>query len=172
MYEENNDLTLLRAKINKDTNPHLYRASELLCLNSFKQFKDRTEKAKLYSKQMTTPLNATIRSLAHPSAPCRQCYCDSINDYFTCLTCESSIAREEQCVHSLNVNDFVFIPEQFATHHFMRKLVSGSYISMDPNDNKSNEESVNELDSDDNSTYSDNIVNMETTADNEFSAEE
>ena len=60
----------------------------------------------------------------------------------------------------------------FATHHFRRKLVSGSYISMDPNDNKSNEESVNELDSDDNSTYSDNIVNMETTADNEFSAEE
>ena len=172
MYDENNDLILLRAQINKDTNPHLYKASELLCLNSFKQFKDRMEKAKLYSKQMTTPLNATIRSLAHPSAPCRQCYRDNINDYFTCLTCESSIAREEQCVHSLNANDFVFIPEQFATHHFRRKLVSGSYISMDPNDEENHEECLNELDSDDDSTHSENIVDMETTADKEFSTEE
>ena len=121
---------------------------------------------------MTTPLNATIRSLAHPSAPCRQCYCDSINDYFTCLTCESSIAREEQCVHSLNTNDFVFISEQFATHHFRRKLVSGSYISLDPNDLESNDECENELGSNDNSTYLDDIVNMESTADNEFSTEE
>ena len=50
MYDENNDLILLRAQINKDTNPHLYKASELLCLNSFKQFKGRMEKAKLYTK--------------------------------------------------------------------------------------------------------------------------
>ena len=114
MYDENNNLILLRSKINIETDSHLYRASEMLCLNSLKQFQERMEKAKLCSKQMSTPLNATIRSLTHPSTPCQQCYCKNINDYFTCLTCltcESSIAREEQYVHSLNANDFVFISE-------------------------------------------------------------
>ena len=43
---------------------------------------------------------------------------------------------------------------------------------MDPDDLENDEECENELDSDDNSTYSDNIVNMESTVDNEFSTEE
>ena len=43
---------------------------------------------------------------------------------------------------------------------------------MDPNDQENHEECANELDSDDNSTYSDNIVDIETTTDNEFSTEE
>ncbi len=50
-------------------------------------------------------IQTSIRSLTHPTAPCQECYQSNINDYFTCLTCESSIAREEQCVHSLNAND-------------------------------------------------------------------
>ena len=89
---------------------------------------------------MTTPINATTRSLEHPSAPLREYYRDNINEYFTCLTCELSISREEQCVHSINANDRVFIPEQFATNHSRTRFVSGSCISMDPNDinNKNN----------------------------------
>ena len=172
MYDENNDLILLRSKINKETNPHLYRASEMLCLNSFKQFQERMERAKLYSKQMTTQTNATIRSLTHPSAPCRQCYRNNINEYFTCLTCESSIAREEQCVHSLNANDFVFIPEQFASYHFRRKLVSGSYISMDPNETEVIDREHDDDISDDDSEYSVRNTSSEMTADNEYSIEE
>ena len=143
----------------------------MLCLNSFKQFKDRMERAKLYSKQMTTTTNATIRSLTHPSAPCRECYRDSINDYFTCLTCESSIAREEQCVHSLNANNFVFITEHFSNHHFRRKFVSGSYISMDPVELE-NQQQDNDLISDNDSVYSDNTMNIETTADIKHSTEQ
>ena len=153
IYDENNDLIVIRSKINKESNPHLYHASEILCLTSFKQFQERMEKAKLYSKQMTTQMNATIRSLSHPSAPCRQCYRNNINDFFTCLTCESSIAREEQCVHSIIANDFVFIPSQFATHHFCRKFVSGSFISMDPNEydikNNNDNKSEDDIDTDD-----------------------
>ena len=171
MYDENNDLILLRSKINKDTNPYLYKASEMLCLSSFKQFQDRMEKAKLYSKQMTTPTNATIRSLMHPTAPCRQCYRENINEYFTGLTCESSIAREEQCVHSINANDFVFIPEQFASYHFRRKLVSGSYISMDPNESGS-DMNHNDTNSDDESVETENDSVGLKTADNDHSIDQ
>ena len=49
--------------MNKESNPHLYQASEMLCLSSFKQFQERMGKAKLCSKQLTTETNATIRSL-------------------------------------------------------------------------------------------------------------
>ena len=86
MYDENNDLIILRSKIDKESDTHLYRESKILCLRSFKQFQERMEKAKLYNKKMTTPTNTTIRSLAHPSAPCRKYYQDNINGYFTCLT--------------------------------------------------------------------------------------
>ena len=35
------------------------------------------------------------------SAPPREYYRDNIGDHFTCLMCESSLAREDQYVHSL-----------------------------------------------------------------------
>ena len=70
------------------------------------------------------------------------------------MTCESSIAREKQCVHSLNENDFVYIPEQFASYHFCRKLVSGSYISMDPNEMEVNDREHDDMVSDDDSNFS------------------
>ena len=83
------------------------------------------EKAKYYSKQMMSQTNVTVRSLKHPTAPARECFRTDVNEYFTCLSCESSIAWEEQCAHSIMANDNVFIPEQFAVHHFRRKFVSG-----------------------------------------------
>ena len=70
IYDESNDLILLRSKINNKTNRHLYRASKMLYLNSFKKFQERIEKAKLYSKQMATQTNTTFRSLTHLSIPC------------------------------------------------------------------------------------------------------
>ena len=143
----------------------------MLCLTSFKQFQDRIKKAKLYSKQMTTQTNATICSLMHPTEPCRQRYQDNINEYFTCQTCESSIAREEQCVHSLTANDFVFIPEQFATYHFRRKLVSGSYVSMNPNESGSNVNN-DDANSEDETVDSESDFQGITTADNDFSTDE
>ena len=120
---------------------------------------------------MTTPTKATIRSLIHPTAPCRQCYRENINEYFTCLICKSLIARKEQCVHSFNTNDFIFIPEQFACYHFCRKLVSGSYISMDHNESGSNT-NIDDINSDDESVESENDSLGLTTADNDYSVDE
>ena len=65
IYNENNDLIVLRSKINKKSNPYLYQANEMLCSSSFKQFQECMEKAKLYSKQLKTGTNAIIRSLTH-----------------------------------------------------------------------------------------------------------
>ena len=44
IYDENNDLIVIRSKINKESIPHLYRASEMLCLNLFKHFQECMEK--------------------------------------------------------------------------------------------------------------------------------
>ena len=154
IYNENNDLSVLRSSINKDSDPHLYHASEVLCLRSFRDFKERMENASYYSKQITSQTCVTIRSLKHPSAPPRDCFRKDVNGYFTCNTCSSSIAREEQCVHSIVANEKVFVPDQFARHHFRRQFVSGSYISMDPTENQQ----YDDVDSDtelNNSTISD-----------------
>ena len=115
-------------------------------------------------ESINTNYNATICSLARPSwVPCRESYRDNINDYFTCLICEFSITREEQCVYFLNTNDFIFIPEQFASHHFWRKLVSDSYISMDPNENENNNVD-DEMISNDDAYNSENDTNEQKSA--------
>ena len=107
----------------------------------------------------------------HPTAPSRQCYQENINEYFICLTCESSIAREEQCVHSVNTNDFVFIPEQFASYYFRRKLVSGSYISMGLNESGNNM-NHNDTNSNDESMETENDSLGLKIADSEYSIDQ
>ncbi len=125
---------------------------------------------KVKIRDMQSMSHQTIRSLTHPSAPCRECYRDNISDFFTCLSCESTIAREEQCVHSLSANDFVFIPEQFASRHFRRKFVSGSYISMEHNENEPTTDNIY-IDSDDDTDFeNDNFT--QTTADKDSTVEE
>ena len=66
---------------------------------------------------------------------------------------------------------FVFIPEQFANYHFCRKFVSGSYISMDPNEAGSNT-NHNDNNSDGESVESENDSLGLTTADNDYSVDE
>ena len=57
-----------------------------------------------------------------------------------------------------------FIPEQFATYHFRRKYVSGSYVSLDPKEYNDNDEvSLND--------ESDEESNIVLTADDKFSVE-
>ena len=171
LYDENNNLSVLRSKIDRVQDPHLHRAREVLCLTSFLEFKDWMEKATYYSKQMSSTTNVTIRSLKHPSAPQRECYRTGDDDYFKCCSCESSIAREEQWVQSIIANDKAFVPEQFAKYHFRRKFVEGSYISLDPKDNDNNNDNeIDIIDIDENSTSESNI--NQNTADAEFTAEE
>ena len=147
IYNESNDLLLLRADINKDSEYNLFHASEILCLTSFREFKDRMDRSSEYSKQTVSPTQVIIRSLKHPSAPPRQCHRVTIVDDFKCCSCESSIAREEQCVHSIVANEKRFIPEQFATYHFQRKYISGSYISFNPTECDDNNEPMSDDDS-------------------------
>ena len=65
IYNENNDLLVLRSSINKDSDPHLYHASEVLCLRSFRDFKERMENASYYSKQITLQTCVTIWSTSN-----------------------------------------------------------------------------------------------------------
>ena len=108
--------------------------------------------------------------MTYPSASYQECYRNNIHDYFACLTSDASITREEQRVHSPNANDFVFLPEQFASHYFRGNLVSGSYISMDPDEQEENdiEDDMNS----DEDTYFENDANTQTMADNNCSVEE
>ena len=54
----------------------------------------------------------TIWSLKHPSAPPRDRFRRDVNGYFKYNTCGSSVAREEQCVHSIMANEKLFVPDQ------------------------------------------------------------
>ena len=70
-----------------------------------------------------------------------------IEDDFKCYSCESSIAREEQCVHSIVANKKRFILEQFATYQFQRKYISGLYVSFNPTECDDNNEPMSDDDS-------------------------
>ena len=86
IYDESNDLALLHQKINKESEPHSYLASELRCLNSFRDFQDRMNKSSDYSKQTISPTRVIIRSLKHPTAPPRQCQKASTSENFKCYS--------------------------------------------------------------------------------------
>ena len=101
--------------------------------------------------------------MKHPTAPPRQCNRTTIEDYYRCYSCESSIAKEEQCVHSIVANENKFLPDQFATYHFRRKYVSGSYVSFDPTERDDN----NDISDDD----SINDTNISLMADNGYTNE-
>ena len=60
IYNECNDLLLLQSKINKDSDPNLYHASEILCLSSYREFNERMERASEYSKQTVSPTQVII----------------------------------------------------------------------------------------------------------------
>ena len=60
IYDESNNLLLLRSKINKDSDKDLYHASEILCLSSFRDFNERMERASEYSKQTVSPTQVII----------------------------------------------------------------------------------------------------------------
>jgi len=62
-----------------------------------------------------------------------------ITGYYVCDSCESSVAHEEQYVHSLVANDGKFVKNQFALRHFRRDKVTGSYFHplSSPNDSSS-----------------------------------
>ena len=110
----------------------------------------------------------TIRSLKHPSAPPRDCFRKDVNGYFTCNTCASSIACEEQCVHSIVANEKVFVPDQFARHHFRRQFVSGSYISMDPMENQQYDDIDSDTEQNNSSISDDEFPEEDRMADNDI----
>ena len=95
IYNESNDLLILWADINKESDYDPFHASELLCLTSFRDFKDQMGRASEYSNQTVSPTQVIIRSLKHPTAPPRHCHKVTIEDDFKWNSCESSIAREE-----------------------------------------------------------------------------
>ena len=98
-YNEENDMKLLRFKINKQQDPHLLHTSEVLCGTTFKSFKDQIEQAIDYSQQIKSSTNTTNYSLKYPTMPPREYYQSSDNKYLKCSACESSKFQKEQCVH-------------------------------------------------------------------------
>ena len=75
-------------------------------------------------------------------------------------------------MHSIIANDFVFIPSQFATHHFCRRFVSGSFVSMDPNEydikNNGDNESEDDIDTDDDTYDSEVDSNLQQISEKNF----
>ena len=65
IYDEYNDLSLLQASMNKESDTDLYHASELLCLASFRDFKDKMERSSEYSKQMVANKKVYSRSICY-----------------------------------------------------------------------------------------------------------
>ena len=79
-------------------------------------------------------------------------------------------------MHSIIATDFMFIPSQFATNHFRRRFVSGSFVSMDPNEydikNNDDNKSEDDIDTDDDTYDSEVDSNLQQIADNNFTLEE
>ena len=79
-----------------------------------------------------------VQPISNETAIRRVCKKLDTSSYFLCDTWESSIAHEEQCVHSLVANNGKFIKEQFSIRHFRRDKVSCSYLEQDIIDEDSN----------------------------------
>jgi len=66
-------------------------------------------------------LSCIVQSISNETAEPRLCIRTHSSSYYSCQTCESSIAHEEQCVHSLVANKGKHIKNQFALRHFRRE---------------------------------------------------
>lgn len=68
-----------------------------------------------------------IRSNKHVDTLSRNCCEDNSSGYFCCNSCSGCIAFEEECEHSIIVNNNKLILSHFGNRHVKRASCQGSY---------------------------------------------
>ena len=115
-------------------------------LINLKKFQEQYNRmSKYYSEKYgDSDLCCQVQPISNDTAMCRVCKRIDTSSYFSCDTCDSLIAHEEQFIHSLVVNEGKFIKEQFSVRHFRRDKVTGSYLAHDTVSDISNHYDRNE----------------------------
>ena len=127
LHNQKLKLDIENRRLSQTTHAVLNQAIESSCFSSFLKCKKRVSRFSEYELIAISENHVRVKIKKYVNAIPGYCYRKNDDMCFTCKTCESSIAYEEQCENSLVANNEEFIISQFDKRHMRRDECEGSY---------------------------------------------